>query len=338
MIFALFSFHRILLVVCACLLDFVIGDPSFLPHPVVFMGKLIKFSEKLLRHLFPKNPKSELVAGFFLWLIVVLISSAFPFFVIFFLRKISIIASFALEVFWASQCIAARCLAKEAKNVAFSLNKSIDEGRKAVSRIVGRDTERLDEAGVIRACVETVAENTTDGIISPLFFLILFGTAGAFFYKAANTLDSMVAYKNEKYLYFGRFSARADDVLNFVPARLAALFMILASFFLRFNAKNALRIFLRDRYKHSSPNSAQTESVAAGALGVRLAGSAYYEGKLEEKEFIGDSLRVIEKSDIDKTLRLMWLTYVLFLFTYVLFRFLPYASYLLLVSAIEYFL
>ena len=313
MIFALFGFYRLAVVVLACLLDFIIGDPEFLPHPVVFMGKLIRLTEKFLRAIFPKTPRFEFLAGFFLWLIVVVTSTALPFFVLCFLKKISFVAAFCLEVFWASQCIAARCLAKEAKNVLRSLEKSLEEGRKAVSRIVGRDTNRLDEAGVIRACVETVAENTTDGVISPLFFLVLFGTAGAFFYKAVNTLDSMVAYKNEKYLYFGKFSARADDIANFFPARIAALLMIVASFVLRFDAKNAVKIFLRDRYKHSSPNSAQTESVAAGALCVRLAGSAYYEGKLEEKDYIGDSLRLVEIADIEKTLRLMWLTYALFL-------------------------
>ena len=305
-----------LVVVCACIVDFFVGDPLFIPHPVVFMGKLIKRAERIFRKIFPRTHTGELIAGFFLWLFVCTVSVLFPLIIIYFLSKISLLLAFAVKIFLAEQCLAARCLDKEAMGVFCALQRGLAEGRRAVSRIVGRDTQRLDETGVIRACVETVAENTTDGVISPLFFLSIFGIGGAFFYKAVNTMDSMIAYKNSTYLYFGRCAAKADDVANFLPARIASLLMICASFFLRLNYKNALRIFLRDRKKHASPNSAQTESVCAGALGVRLAGNAYYEGKLEEKEYIGDELCAIEKDDIKKSLRLMWFTYALFLFAF----------------------
>ena len=311
------TLYHLGVVIGAVLLDFLIGDPPFLPHPVVFMGKLISSGERFLRKRFPKTPSGEFIAGAILWLFVVAVSTTIPFAAIFFLRRVSLIASFALEVFWASQCLAARCMEKEAKNVFSALAISLEKSRAAVSRIVGRDTQRLDDAGVIRACVETVAENTTDGVISPLLFLIFFGTSGAFFYKAINTLDSMIAYKNSRYRYFGTFAAHADDAANFIPARIAAALMICASGFLRLDFRGAMRIYLRDRKKHSSPNSAHTESVVAGALGVRLAGDAYYEGKLERKDYIGDDKRKIERNDIKKAISLMYLTYFLAILLYI---------------------
>ena len=178
--------------------------------------------------------------------------------------------------------------------------------------IVGRDTEALTEEGVIKATVETIAENTSDGVIAPLLYMTLLGVPGGFFYKAVNTMDSMVGYKNDRYLYFGRAAARLDDLLNYIPARLAALFTIAAAFLLRMDAKGAVHVWKRDRRKHKSPNSAHTESVCAGALQVQLAGNAYYFGRLYEKPFIGDPIRRIEREDIRRAGKLLVMTTVLF--------------------------
>jgi adenosylcobinamide-phosphate synthase len=188
---------------------------------------------------------------------------------------------------------------------------NVSAGRKAVSMIVGRDTENLTEEGIVKATVETVAENTSDGIIAPLLFMTIGGAGFGFLYKAVNTMDSMVGYKNEKYLYFGRAAAKADDVLNFIPARLSAYLMILASLIGKCDVKNAWRIYWRDRYNHASPNSAHTEAVAAGALSVQLAGNAYYFGKLYEKKTIGDPIRPIIRDDIRKVNQLLYITAIL---------------------------
>ena len=193
--------------------------------------------------------------------------------------------------------------------------EGLEEGRKAVSMIVGRDTERLDEKGVVKAAVETIAENFSDGVAAPMFYMMLGGTLAGYFYKAVNTMDSMVGYKNEKYYYFGFAAAKLDDLANFIPARLSAFVMIAAAFLTGLDGKNAWKIFWRDRFNHKSPNSAQTEAVCAGALRVQLAGNAYYFGKLYEKPTIGDDLRPVENRDIRRANRLMmgtaWLSLIL---------------------------
>ena len=210
------------------------------------------------------------------------------------------------------QCFAARSLKDESENVYYELEvNGLEAGRKAVSMIVGRDTEVLSEHGVIRAAVETVAENTSDGEIAPLFYMALLGPAGGCLYKAVNTMDSMVGYKNDRYRYFGTAAARTDDVFNFVPARIAAILMILSAKIGKFDAEGALRIFRRDRSKHASPNSAQTESVMAGALGIRLAGDAVYGGIVHKKEYIGDDLRPVETEDIHRAQKILLLTSLL---------------------------
>ena len=191
--------------------------------------------------------------------------------------------------------------------------KDVEKARQAVSMIVGRDTKPLDEKGIVKAAVETVAENTSDGVTAPMFYTMLGGAAAGFFYKAANTMDSMIGYKNDKYINFGRFAARLDDVLNFIPSRLTALLMIVSAGMLRFDMKNAWKIWRRDRRNHASPNSAQTEAVCAGALDVRLAGDAYYFGELHKKPFIGDDIRQIENEDIRRANRLMYCTSALML-------------------------
>ena len=180
--------------------------------------------------------------------------------------------------------------------------------RKAVSMIVGRDTECLDEEGVAKAAIETVAENASDGVIAPMLYLALFGPVGGFFYKAVNTMDSMVGYKNDRYHAFGTAAAMLDDVVNFIPARISAMLMILSCCFLgnEFDQKNAMKIFKRDRYQHASPNSAQTEAACAGALGIRLAGDASYFGRIVKKPYIGDPLRAVETEDIRRANRLLY--------------------------------
>ena len=202
---------------------------------------------------------------------------------------------------------AAKCLKTESMKVYDALAKNdIEGGRTAVSMIVGRDTASLTEEGIIKAAVETVAENSSDGVVAPLFYLILFGVPGMVCYKAINTMDSMVGYKNETYLYLGRAAAKLDDMANYIPARLSGLYLITASFLLGYDGKNAWKMFVRDRYNHASPNSAQTEAVCAGSLGVQLAGDASYFGKIVKKPTIGDALRPVEYEDIKRASGLLY--------------------------------
>ena len=287
------------------LIDFFVGDPYSIPHPVVGIGKWISFFDRKLRRG-NSNPK-DLGRGALTVVLVALISTVVPALVLELSWRLHPAAYFAVNAIMCWQILAARQLFREGKKVQRALEKGDTEGaRAAVSMIVGRDTDVLDENGICRAAVETVAENASDGVIAPLFWTFLFGAAGGFFYKSINTMDSMLGYKNEKYLYFGRAAARTDDVVNYVPARLSAVLMIAACPLCRLDGKNARRIFRRDRYKHASPNSAQTESTVAGALGVRLAGDAVYGGVVKKKEFIGDPIREIEPYDITRAGRLMY--------------------------------
>lgn len=286
-------------------LDCIWGDPKNMWHPVCSIGALITKTEKILRHLLPDTSRVLFCAGIILWMIVCGLSFIIPFIILFILNKIHPIFAFLMQTIFAYQIFARRSLADAGKDVYCALGRSLDEGRKAISMYVGRDTTQLDQTGIIKATVETIAENTTDGVIAPLIFMLIGGAPLGFFYKAVNTLDSMVGYHNERYEYFGRFSARMDDICNFIPARLAAICMIAAAGLLHFDNQNALRIFQRDRYNHKSPNSAQTESVCAGALHIQLSGDAVYFGKKMEKPFIGDPDRPIERTDIARAERLM---------------------------------
>lgn len=297
------------------LFDFLFGDPVWLYHPVRVIGNLISFGEKILRKWTGKDsPGKELAAGTILWFLVAGLSFAIPFTVLWAAHRIHPALWFVIESFWCYQILAARCLVKESGKVYDRLKENdLPGARKAVSMIVGRDTENLTYEGVTKAAVETVAENTSDGVTAPLLFLILGGAPLGFLYKAVNTMDSMLGYKNEKYLYFGRFPAKMDDVFNYIPARLTALFMTGAVFLTGMDGKNAWKIWRRDRRKHASPNSAQTESVCAGALRVRLAGDAFYFGKLHKKEYLGDALRPIEAEDIRRAGKLMYVTAFLML-------------------------
>lgn len=291
------------------ILDLILGDPHWLPHPVRLIGWMISKGEACMRRLFPNRPFLD---GMFLAILVVLLSFTIPFLLLWLLRSWNRWVAVAVEAVFCYQILATKSLKVESMRVYKVLQKGdLPGARKALSWIVGRDTENLDERQVSRAAVETVAENTSDGVIAPLFYLVLGGAPLGFFYKAVNTLDSMIGYKNDKYLYFGRFAAKMDDVVNFIPAILSAWLMIAASFLLRLDGKNAIRIYRRDHKNHASPNSARTESVAAGALRIQLAGDAAYFGKLVHKPTIGDPLREIEMADIPRMNRLMVATSVL---------------------------
>ena len=300
-------------------LDFIFGDPVWLYHPVRLIGKGISFGERQLRKLCSSNKSGRglVAAGAVLWVCIAGISFLLPLGLLILAQKIHPVLRFVLETFWCYQIIAARCLCKESVKVYDRLKADdLPGARRAVSMIVGRDTENLSAEGVTKAAVETVAENTSDGVTAPLIYMLIGGAPLGFLYKAVNTMDSMLGYKNDKYLYFGRIPAKMDDVFNYIPSRVTALFMIVAAFFCGMDGKNAWRIYRRDRRKHASPNAAQTEAVCAGALRVRLAGDAVYFGKLYKKEFIGDNLRPIEPEDIKRTGRLMYVTAVLMLIVF----------------------
>lgn len=290
-------------------LDLIFGDPRQIYHPIRIIGNLIAVLEKGIRKVFPKTSKGELAGGTVLVVLVVLICTAVPAALLGLAAWIHPVVYWLLASFWCWQILATKSLKTESMKVYAPLKeRDLPAARRAVAMIVGRDTERLTEEGVAKAAVETVAENTSDGIVAPLIFLALDGPALGFFYKAVNTMDSMVGYKNERYLYFGRTAARLDDVLNFLPSRISAWLMILAAAILGMDGKNAKRIYLRDRKNHASPNSAQTEAVMAGALRVQLAGDAWYFGELYKKPTIGDPFRAVEPEDIVRANRLMYLT------------------------------
>ena len=294
------------------IVDFILGDPRELWHPVQGIGWVISRLEKILRRLFPAGRRGERWAGAVLVVLTLLVSVGVPALLLFFLSLVHPLLSFLLSCIFCWQLLAARSLRTESLKVEEALEKEgLEAGRRAVSMIVGRDTRDLTEEGVIKAAVETVAENTSDGVTAPLFYMILAGPLGGFAYKAVNTMDSMVGYNNEKYQYFGTCAARLDDAAGFIPARLSALFMTAAAFLAGYDGKNAWRILKRDRKKHKSPNAAHTEAVMAGALDVQLAGDAWYFGKLVRKPFIGDGIRPIERQDIRRACRLEYATALL---------------------------
>lgn len=291
------------------ILDLIFGDPRWLYHPVCLIGNAIAFLGKKIRKIFPKTKKGELWGGILEVLFICLLSWGVPFLILYGLHKICAPAAFLLETFWCYQLLATKSLKTESMKVYEALkNGSLEDARYAVSMIVGRDTKALSETGVTKAAVETIAENTSDGIIAPMFYMILGGVPLMFLYKGINTMDSMLGYKNEKYLYFGRTAAKLDDVVNYIPARISGWLMAFSSVFAGLDVKNAVKMYKRDRRNHASPNSAQTEAAMAGALRVQLAGNAYYFGKLYEKPTIGDNLRPVEAEDIKRANRLLYAT------------------------------
>lgn len=292
----------------AVALDLLLGDPHWMPHPVRWMGRTISGLETLLRRLFPKTPGGERGAGIVLALSLPTLFGGGSALILWGLGQVSPWLSWVVQLWFTYQLLAARSLQKESMAVYSPLKAHDLEGaRRAVSRIVGRDTQALDETGVAKAAVETVAENTCDGVIAPLIFLFLGGLPAGMAYKAVSTLDSMVGYKNDKYCFFGWASARLDDLLNFIPARLSGLLLCLGAALLPgCSGRRAWAIFWRDRRKHASPNSAHTEAACAGALGVRLAGDASYFGKVVHKPTLGDPMRPVEPEDIPRACRLMY--------------------------------
>jgi len=293
-------------------IDLIVGDPHSIPHPVIFIGKLITAIEKLVRKVFPKTTRGENVAGSVLWLLVVALSTAVPALLLWLCYGLNTWLGLALESIMCWQILATKSLKDESMKVYATLKTGdIEKSRYAVSMIVGRDTANLDDKAVARAAVETVAENTSDGIVAPLLFLAVGGAPLGFFYKAVNTMDSMLGYVEMPYKNIGLVPAKMDDVMNFIPARFSAFLMLLGGWVLRLDVKNGWKIFKRDRFNHASPNSAQTESVCAGLLGLRLAGDAWYHGELHKKKYIGDALREIEYEDIPRTCRLLYATAIL---------------------------
>lgn len=288
------------------LLDLLLGDPNWLPHPIRLIGALISRLEKILyrgKRLFYRG---ALLAGIVLLLsgltAAVLLAAAY---------QIHPALGCVVEGVMTYQILATKCLKQESMKVYAGLQKGdTEEARRAVSMIVGRDTAVLNETGIIKAAVETVAENTSDGVIAPMLYLALGGPVLGFLYKAVNTMDSMIGYKNERYLYFGRAAAKLDDLANYIPSRISAGLMIFSCFFAgkAFDGRNAFRIYRRDSRNHASPNAAQTEAVCAGALRVRLAGDASYFGKIVKKPYIGDADRPIVFEDIRRANKLLYLT------------------------------
>ncbi|MCD8132263.1 MAG: adenosylcobinamide-phosphate synthase CbiB [Clostridiales bacterium] len=358
------------------LADLIFGDPQRLPHPVRLIGRMITAFEKALRKGLAhgsrsgKRPAPEFAAGLLLVLSVLFCTAAVSSAVLWIGYCVHWIAGLVIQSWMCYTLFATKSLKVESMKVYTALKEDDPEaGRRAVSMIVGRDTDRLDESGVVKAAVETVAENASDGVIAPLFFAVIGGPVLGYFYKAANTMDSMVGYKNDRYRNFGTAAARLDDALNFLPARISALLMIGAAFFLAgcarlaavlgvrhpskelispnmrcaaesvpgadelkreekrefyWNGKNARRVWKRDRRNHASPNSAQTEAVMAGALGVQLAGDAWYFGEKHEKPTIGDDLRPVEAEDIRRANRLLYVTSVSGMIVFVLLRLFPF--------------
>lgn len=311
----------ILACITGFLLDCIFGDPAWMYHPIRVIGNLISVLEKGLRKLLcsripaleqEKKNRREVLAGGILWILTVSLSFLVPAVLLFAAGKVHPAVRFLLETFWCYQIFAARCLVGESRKVYQKLKEDdLPGARRAVSMIVGRDTENLTAEGVTKAAVETVAENTSDGVTAPLLFLLIGGAPLGFLYKAVNTMDSMLGYKNEKYLYFGRIPAKMDDVFNYISARLTAWFMVVAAFLTGMDGENAWKIYLRDKRKHASPNSAQSEAVCAGAIDVQLAGDAVYFGKVYKKDYIGDAIRKIEPEDILRAGKLMYMTTIL---------------------------
>ena len=334
--------YRLLAILIGFILDLLLGDPQWKYHPIRLIGSLIASLERILRRGFAKQKTAEIIAGVIEVLVVTIISTVLPLGILILAYWIHPIVGMILESIGCYFVLALKSLRDESMKVYQCLeqdgqepnnlelddqepnnleldNKELDnleEARKAVSMIVGRDTQNLTKEGITKATVETVAENVSDGVIAPLFYLYLGGAALGFLYKSVNTLDSMIGYKNEKYLYFGRFSAKLDDIFNYIPARLAGILMVGAAGLSGMNMKQSFRIFLRDRKKHASPNSAHTEAACAGALQIELAGDAYYFGTLYQKDTIGNPIVEITKQAIKEVNRLSYVTGVLGVFIF----------------------
>lgn len=302
-------FHHTFALIIGFVLDLIFGDPYWLPHPVRWIGKLIDTLEAALRKLFPKNERGERTAGIILVVGVTGISTASCILILWACSLVSPWLSLIVESIVCYQMLATKALRVESMRVFEKLkNGTLEEARKAVSMIVGRDTSCLDEEEIAKAAVETVAENASDGVIAPLIFMAIAGAAGGIFYKSINTMDSMVGYKNDQYRFLGTAAAILDDILNFIPARISGVLMCLVAPLVKLDGRKAWHIYKRDRKNHASPNSAHTEAACAGALGVQLGGSHSYFGKIVEKPTIGDASRNVDKNDIEQANNLMYAT------------------------------
>ncbi len=288
------------------IIDVVVGELKFMPHPVVLIGRMISFLEAKTREVFKSNAKGEYFAGVVTMVVTVAVAYIVPFILLAIAYEIHISVWVMLNIFFVYQILAVKSLKDSVMDVYYQLfYNGVELGRKSVAMIVGRDTEQLDEAGIVKASIESCSESASDGIIAPMFFIMLGGAPLGFAYKAVNTLDSMVGYRNDKYINFGRSSAMLDDICNYIPSRITGLLYVVSAYINKMDYKNAWKIFLRDRHNHASPNSAQSESACAGALGIQLGGDAYYFGELKEKLTIGDDLKVADKEDIKKSIMLL---------------------------------
>ena len=286
----------------AYVLDLIFGDPQNVIHPVQVIGKIISTGEKILL-----RKKYKFLAGAVLNIFTVSITYTLMYLIS---KSVKISVFFMIiEIYLMYTIFSINSLAREGNRVYRILKEGdIEKARKDLSYLVSRDTETMDEKMIIRSTMETISENTVDGIVAPMFYMFLGGMPLAMAYKAINTLDSMVGYKNEKYMDFGKFSAKVDDVANFIPARITGILIVLASMILGYDYKNSLKIFLRDRKNHSSPNSAHSEASVAGALGVQFGGKVSYFGKEIDKPTIGDKTKEFELEDIRKNIRIMYIT------------------------------
>lgn len=301
-------------IIIAVVIDFILGDPEGFPHPVKLFGKIISIEEVQVRKLFRGNNGLRL-GGFFIVAINMFLAFFIPFAILMLAQKSEIIYHI-LNIYFLYSCLAARCLRDEAVKIYRALGIGIEEARYKLSFIVGRDTKDLSEGEITRATVETVAENTSDGVIAPLLFAMIGGAPLALLYKMVNTMDSMLGYLNEKYKYIGFFPAKTDDVFNFIPARLTGILMNL-SCILRYNMKNGFKIMIRDRKNHKSPNCAYPEGAVAGLLGVQLGGDNFYFGEIMKKPRIGDPLRQLEGTDIKGTIEIMFRAEILLALIYI---------------------
>ncbi|MCX7883591.1 MAG: adenosylcobinamide-phosphate synthase CbiB [Caloramator sp.] len=301
----------------AIALDLIIGDPYSFPHPVKLMGKIISFEEKLLRKI-SKSNEQLLISGFFIVFVNIILSFSIPYGILYLLKPYKIIYH-VVNTYLIYTCIAARCLQDEALKIYKALGKSIEDARYSLSFIVGRQTSHLDESEIVRATVETVAENTSDGVIAPLFYIAIGGVPLGMMYKMINTMDSMLGYIDEKFKFIGFFPAKTDDVFNFVPARLTGILMNLSSAF-KYDIKNGFKIMIRDRKNHKSPNCAYPEGAVAGLLNVQLGGDNIYFGKVVKKPKIGDKVRELSREDIKKTVEIMYRAEILFLLVYLIIK------------------
>ena len=307
-----FLTENALFLIVGYVIDLLIGDPYSFPHPVKGIGRWIAYAEKQLRTWFSAK-QNYVYAGVLLLLSTVLLSATVVFFILKAGSMIHEYLEWILKIYFAYAVLSVHSLSYEGKQVKKALNKSLADGRKRVSYIVGRDTKGLSEEEVIKATIETVAENTTDGVIAPMFYYLIGGPVAAMAYKSINTLDSMVGYKNEKYMEMGKASALTDDAVNWIPARISGILFVLAAFLKRADYKNAQKVLARDHNNHNSPNAGWTESPVAGALNIQLGGTHDYFGVAIEKPTIGDSVQKPETKDIDRTIALMMMCSLLFL-------------------------